>query len=90
MYARLLEKRPVAQCLFMIHAQSQALVRELFTVHKQRKIAGVIMLKFGRVTVQQTVKICVLNHGEQQTYSIDKDLDPAANVNVLSSTIVRL
>jgi len=26
------------------------------------------MLKFVRVAVQPTIKICVLNHGEQQTF----------------------
>ena len=69
MYAGRFEQRPVANdgCLFMIHAHSQALVRELFTVHKQRIIVDVIMLKFVRVAVQRTVKICFLNHGKQQT-----------------------
>jgi len=64
-YAGSLEERPVAHdgILFMIHAQSQAFLRELFTVHKERKIADV-MLKFLRVAVQRTVKICILNHGE--------------------------
>jgi len=56
------------------------------------------MLKFVWVAVQQTVKICIVNHGEQQTFrdgnedgsSIDRDFDPAANMNVLSVTLVRL
>jgi len=70
MYAGRLEKRPVAHHgnLFMIHAQRYALVMELITVHKQRKIADVVMLKFVRVAVQRTDKIGVLNHGEQETF----------------------
>ena len=64
------EQRPVDHNgrLFMIHAQSFSLLRELFTFHKKRKIAGVRMPKFVRVAVQRTVKISILNHGEQQTF----------------------
>ena len=70
MYAGRIEERPVAYdgSLFMIHVQSQSLVKELFAVHKQRNIAEVVMLKFVRVAVQRTVKIRILNHGELQTF----------------------
>ena len=70
MYAGSLEQHPVAYDgrLFMIHAQSYALVKELFIVHKQRKIADILMLKFVRIAATRTVKICVLNNGEQQTF----------------------
>ena len=88
-----LEQRPVdlEGCLFIINAQSHALVRELFTVHIKRKIAGVLIVIFLRFAVQRNVEIYILKHGEQQTsLSIDSDLGPAANVNVFSSTIVRL
>jgi len=46
MYARRFEKRPVDNdgSIFMIHAKRWVLVREMFTVHKQRKIADVLML----------------------------------------------
>jgi len=44
------------------------LVRELITVHKHRKFADVVMLKFLGVAVQRTVKVCILNHLEQQTF----------------------
>jgi len=56
MYAGRLEQGPVAHDgrLCMIHAQSNALVRELFTVPKQRKIADVVRLKFVRFAVQRT------------------------------------
>jgi len=51
------------------------------------------MLKFVLVAVQRTVKIRVLNDGEQQTFrdgsqtalSMESDLDPAANVNEFDS-----
>jgi len=52
----------------MIHAQREALVRELFSVHKQRKITAIILLKFVWVGVQLANKISVLNHGEQETF----------------------
>ena len=70
MYAGRLQQRTVAHDgrLFMIHAQSYALVKELFIVHKQRKIADILMLKFVRVAATRTIKICVLNNGEQQTF----------------------
>jgi len=56
------------------------------------------MLKFARFAPQRTYEICVLNHGEQQTFRdgtqhsvvYGEELDPAENVNVLSSTLVRL
>ena len=70
MYAGCFEERPVAHDggLFMIHAQREALVRELFSVHKQRKITAIILLKFVWVGVQLANKISVLNHGEQETF----------------------
>jgi len=70
MYAERLQQRTVGHDgrLFMIHAQSYALVKELFIVHKQRKIADILMLKFVRIAATRTVKICVLNNGEQQTF----------------------
>jgi len=56
------------------------------------------MLKLVRFGIQWTDKFSVLNHGEQKTFRngskmalpIDKDFDPAKNVNVRSSTLVRL
>jgi len=56
------------------------------------------MLKFERIAVQRTDKICVLHHGEQQTFRdgtqdgvvYRQGFRSAANVNVLSSTPVRL
>jgi len=70
MYAGRLEQRSVALdgSLFMIHAQSLALVRELFTVHEYRNVADVVMLKFVRIALQRNVKICILNHDEQQMF----------------------
>jgi len=52
----------------MIHAQTQALVREQCTIKKQRKFADVVMLKFVRFAVKRTFKISILYHGEQQTF----------------------
>jgi len=52
----------------MIHAQREPLVREMFIVHKPRKINDVVMLKFVRTAVQRTDKIYILNHGEQVTF----------------------
>jgi len=70
MYTGRLEKLPVAHDgnLCVIHAQSYALVSEMFTVQKQRKITDVVMLKFVPVAVQRTDKICNLYHGEQQIF----------------------
>ena len=53
MYAGRLEQRLVGHDgrLFMILAQSLAIVRELFTVYNQRKFAHVLMLKFVRIAV---------------------------------------
>ena len=55
------------------------------------------MLKFVGVRVHCAYKIGILNHGEEEclgkgpkTASIDRDFDPAKNVNVLSSTLVML
>jgi len=58
-YAGHLEKHPVAHdgIFFIIYAQSLSLVRELFTVHKQRNITDVLMLKFVRVAVKRTDNI---------------------------------
>ena len=60
-----------------------------------RKFAD-IMSKFVGVCVHCAIEISVLNHGEQQTFgegvstalSIDRDYDPAENLNVLRWTLV--
>ena len=56
------------------------------------------MLEFVGVRVHCAFKIGILNYGEEETLgtgpktalSIDRDFDPAENVNVLSSTLVML
>ena len=56
------------------------------------------MLKFVRFGVRRIYKIGVLNHSEQEAFwdgtegsVVDRQgFDPAENVNVLSSTLVRL
>jgi len=71
---------------------------ELFSVHKQRKFADIVMLKFVGVGVHRAYKIGILNHGEEETLGdgaqdgvVDRQgFDPAENVNVLSSTLVML
>jgi len=69
MYARRFEERPVAHdgSTFRIHAQRYTLVREMSPVHKEQKIACIVMLKSLRVSAQRTDKIGVLNHSEQET-----------------------
>ena len=56
------------------------------------------MLKFVGIRVHCAYKIGILNHGEEETFgtgpktalSIDRDLEPAENVKVQSSTLVML
>ena len=56
------------------------------------------MSKFVGVRVHRAYKIGILNHREQEVFwdapntalYIDWDIDPAENVNVLSSTLVML
>jgi len=56
------------------------------------------MLKFVGIRVHCAYKIRILNHlkrrrfgtGPKTALSIDRDFDPAENVNVLSSTLVML
>ena len=53
------------------------------------------MLKFAGVRVHCSYKIGILNHSEEETFgdrlktalSIDRDFDPAENLNVLSSPL---
>jgi hypothetical protein len=48
------------------------------------------MSKFVGVRVNRAIEIIVLNHGEQQALSIDRDLEHAENVKALRSTLVML
>jgi len=70
MYAGRFEQRPVSHDGgdFVIHVQRYVLVGELFSVHKQRKNTGIVVLKFVLVGVRRTNKIGFLNHGEQDTF----------------------
>jgi len=70
----------------------------MFPIYIQRKITDIIILKSVWFAAQRTDKVGVLNHGQQETLalgpmtllSIGTDFDPAEDVNVLSSTLVRL
>ena len=70
MYARTFELYPVDHYggLFVIHAQRKALVRELFSVHKQRKVADITMLKLVSLGFLQAYKFGVLKHNEQEAF----------------------
>jgi len=100
MYAGPFQKRPVALegRLAMIHAQRWVLVREVFSVLKQRKINDIVIFKFVGVAASDPINSVFLTMlkerrfgmGPRTALSIDKDFDLAENVNNLCSTVVRL
>jgi len=69
----------------------------MFTGHKERKIGDVVMLKLVGVVSNKPLYSVFLNTVNSRRFgmeprtalSIERDFDPATNVNVLNSTLVR-
>jgi len=50
------------------HVQSQALARNLSTVHVHGEVGQIVMAEIIRVRIYRTEKVCVLYHGKYQTF----------------------